>query len=205
MRILVVDDDAMLRRLLADRLRRSIAGATVHEADDGCAALTLAGSERPDVVLLDLCLAGEDGATLIRPILAVSPATRIIVITGMRDEQWQIRAIRAGARGLIQKYAPSDVVPVIERVMKDGHYIDPALVLRAPGEGDQPRLTPREEEVLSVFSRTGGSNKEIAKRLGKSARTVRNHLSSICKKFGVPDRTALLFVRLSCPDGLGPS
>jgi two-component system, NarL family, nitrate/nitrite response regulator NarL len=205
-RILLVDDHAVVRAGLR-MIIQSRAGMTiVGEAGNRPDALTLAGSESPDIILLDLDLGGDSGMALISDLKAAAPEARIIILTGLRDTEAHRQAVLAGAMGIVKKEKAAEVlISAIERVCAGDAWLDPSLVAgvltEMTGSGRTRKadpemekiatLTNREREVIALVGE-GIKNKEIARRLFISETTVRHHLTSIFDKLAVADRVELL-------------
>jgi DNA-binding NarL/FixJ family response regulator len=179
----------------------------VGEAADGAACLAAVAALRPDVLLLDLKLPDRDGTDVLRALADGGtdrdggPAPRVLVVTSFTDLTTTVPAIRAGASGLVYKdVSPAALADAI-RSVHAGHVVLPPDVASALASGDGgPRrlaqLTPRERDVLAEIAR-GRSNREIARSLVLSEKTVKTHVSSILTKLDVADRTqaALYAVR----------
>jgi len=200
-RILLVDDHAMFREGVKLLLQRDARLEVIGEAGDPAKALELTARERPDIVLLDIDLAGHDGLDMIESLQASSPASDIIVLTGIRDEGLQARALRSGAKGFVQKDQNGDLVlRAIQKVHEgeiwfDRSTIGAAVTRLIEGEGDEQAqplgtLTARERDITRLVGE-GLKNDAIAQRLFISEKTVRNHLTVIFDKVGVRDRLHL--------------
>jgi DNA-binding NarL/FixJ family response regulator len=192
-RVLIVDDHAVVRTGLAQLLRTTNDLELAGEAADGDAAVRLAAGLRPDVVLMDLSMPGLDGVAATARILADNPNAHVLVLTSFSDQTRILDALQAGAEGYLLKHAePETILSGIREVVAGGSPLDPkaARVLltnrRAPRQGI--RLTDREREVLRMVG-DGLPNKSIARRLGISERTVKAHLTSVYHQLGVTDRT----------------
>jgi two-component system, NarL family, nitrate/nitrite response regulator NarL len=205
-RILVVDDHAILRQGLRMLVEAEPGFAIVGEAEDGAKAVALATSAQPDIVVLDIDLGSDSGLDLIAGIQAAAPAARILILTGLRDVEAHRRAFRLGARGLVVKESASHTLMKAIRKVHDGEiWLDRATTAHLLTEMSKPaapppanpeaakiaKLSARELEVTAMLGE-GLSNKLIADRLSISETTVRHHLTSIFAKLGVPDRLALL-------------
>lgn len=205
-RILVVDDHAILRQGLRMLVEAEAGFAIVGEAEDGGRALSLAATEQPDIVVLDIDLGSDNGLDLIAGIQQAAPSSRILVLTGLRDVEAHRRAFRLGARGLVVKEAAaSTLMKAIRKVHEGEIWLDRASTAHLLSEMSKPapppavhpeaakigKLSARELEVTALLGE-GLSNKLIADRLSISETTVRHHLTSIFAKLGVPDRLALL-------------
>jgi DNA-binding NarL/FixJ family response regulator len=201
--VLIADDHPVVRQgisvLLSVHEDMSVAG----EAADGREALELAGQLRPDVLLLDLKLPALDGVAVLGELHERSPGTRALVLTSATDRALVTLALRAGAAGFLYKDVDPDALVRAIRSVHDGHTLlapEAAVLLsdRPPGRDGRglDSLTGREREVLSLLA-DGRSNREIARALGVSEKTVKTHVSSVLAKLGVADRTqaAVLAVR----------
>jgi two-component system response regulator DevR len=198
-RILVVDDHAMFREGVKLLLQREPHLQVIGEAANPEEALELAAREQPDLVLLDVDLFGHDGLEIIADLQVTAPRTDIIVLTGMRDAELQGRALRAGARGFLQKEQTGELVLRAIQKVRDGeiwfdHNTVGAAVARLISgdaeEEQQETLTPRELEITRLVGE-GLKNDAISERLFISEKTVRNHLTVIFDKVGVRDRLHL--------------
>ena len=195
-RVLVVDDHAVVREGLRSFLDLQDRIAVVGEAGDGAEAVEAAERLRPDVVLMDLVMPRLDGVSAMRQVRERVPAARVIVLTSFLDDDRLLPAIRAGAAGYLLKNAqPQELARAIRTAHAGEALIDPAVAARlvdalAAGERSDryEELTPREREVLELIGR-GFSNKRIALELGAAEKTVKNHVSNVLAKLGVADRT----------------
>lgn len=197
-RVVVVDDHAVVRAGLTQLLAAAPGIEVVGDAGDGEEAVALVASTAPDVVLMDLQMPGTDGVAATRRITAAHPRTQVLVLTSFSDGERILSAIDAGAVGYLLKDAdPAEMVQGIHAVHGGESPIHPRaareLLLartRGPGAavGEDPGLTPREREVLRLV-RSGLANKQIARRLGISERTVKAHLTAVFQRIGVADRT----------------
>ena len=186
---------------------QSRAGMTiVGEAGNRDDAVSLAASEHPNIILLDLDLGGDSGMNLITDLIAASSEARIIILTGVRDPEVHRQAVLLGAMGIVKKEKAAEVlITAIERVHLGEAWLDPSLVagvlsemtLSSKGRKIDPEaekiaaLTNREREVIALVGE-GIKSREIAGRLFISETTVRHHLTSIFDKLGVADRVELL-------------
>jgi DNA-binding NarL/FixJ family response regulator len=192
-RILIVDDHAMLRAGLEQLLGVEADLEVVGKAASGDEAVTLARELRPDVVLMDLQMPGVDGVTATREIVGEQLAD-VLVLTSYSDAERIVGALDAGALGYLLKDAePDEVLRGIRAVARGESPIDPKaarelLGARRTTSTAAADLTPREREVLALV-REGLANKQIARRLGISERTVKAHLTSTFQRIGVVDRT----------------
>jgi DNA-binding NarL/FixJ family response regulator len=193
-RVLVVDDHAVVREGLRTFLRLQEGIEVVGEAADGAEAVALVAELAPDVVLMDVVMPQLDGIEALRRIRTQRPKTRVIVLTSFGDEDKLLPAVRAGAAGYLLKSAPpSEITRAIRAAHEGDAVIDPKAAGRLldalAGAGPPPQvLTPRERDVLTLLSR-GLSNKRIALELGLREKTVKVHVTHILAKLGVSDRT----------------
>jgi DNA-binding NarL/FixJ family response regulator len=185
--VLLVDDHPVVRRGLRALLEVQDGIVVAGEAGDGPAAVSLATSLRPDIVLLDLRLPGVDGAALIEPLRAAGP--RVLVLTSATEPSVAVRAARAGAAGVLYKDIDPDALVRAIRAVRDGHVLLAPEAVGSLLRGSRAEaLTPRESEVLARIAE-GRSNREIARLLRLSEKTVKAHVSSVLAKLGVQDRT----------------
>jgi DNA-binding NarL/FixJ family response regulator len=196
-RVLLVDDHAVVRRGLRGFLGLLDDIEIVGEAEDGSEAIRLAAESRPDVILMDLVMPCCDGVGAIAEIKKRQPGVEIVALTSFIEEQRVVAALEAGATGYLLKDAGADEVAAAVRAAYRGEMrLDPAVSrllaerLRRAGPGAQPvePLTARELDVLGLVGR-GLSNKEIAADLGITERTARTHVSNILGKLGLARRT----------------
>jgi two-component system, NarL family, response regulator DesR len=186
-RVLVAEDQAMVRGALAALLRLQKDIEVVGEAGRGDEVVAAAVAARPDVVLLDIELPGVDGLTAAAALREALPASRVVMLTTFGRIGYLRRAIDAGAVGFLLKDAPAtELATAIRRVMAGERVVDPGLALTALSEGESP-LTTREREVLAAAI-DGATIKDIAARLFLTEGTVRNHLSVAIQKVGGRNR-----------------
>ncbi len=208
-RVLIVDDHAMVRRGMRDFLDLHDDLEVVGEAADGEAALTATVELRPDVVVMDLLMPGMDGIAATTEIKARHPAVEVVAITSFIEEDRITAVIEAGASGVLLKDAEADDLAAAIRSARNGDvYFDPAVAgivarrmrtggarasAEARAEAALGQLTARERDVLGCLAR-GLSNRAIADDLGMAERTARTHVSNILSKLGLTSRTqAALF------------
>jgi DNA-binding NarL/FixJ family response regulator len=210
-RVLIVDDHAVVREGLRTFLGLQDGIEVVGEAADGEQAVERAAEYKPDVILMDLVMPKLDGVGAMRELRARAPNSRVIVLTSFLDDDRLMPAIQAGAAGYLLK----DVEPVeLARAITAAHngeaILDPTVAARVvqsiadgatPALPDQERLTRREYEVLTLIVH-GRSNKRIAYELGIAEKTVKTHVGHLLAKLGVTDRTqaALLAVQQGLVD-----
>ena len=201
--VLIVDDHPVVREGLRSFLQLQEDMEVVGEAADGMEALQKVGELVPDVVLIDLVMPRMDGITTIRQIGAISPSSRILVLTSFSEDEKVFPAIKAGAHGYLMKdIKPTELAKSIRSVYRGEPSLHPEIARRLMdqlSEGEESaedRLTARETEVLGLIAK-GYSNKEIAAALQVSEKTVKTHVSNILQKLHLSDRTqaALYAVR----------
>jgi NarL family two-component system response regulator LiaR len=211
-RVLIVDDHAVVREGLRSFLELQPGIEIAGEAGGGEQAITLAAELQPDVVLMDLVMPGIGGVEAMRSLREIVPEARVIVLTSFLDDARLLPAIQAGAAGyLLKNVAPADLTAAIGAAHRGEAIIDPVVAARlldrlaeggsaeawrAPDAAFHGRLTRREQEVLALIV-GGRSNKRIARELEISERTVKAHVGHVLAKLGVNDRTqaALVAVR----------
>jgi DNA-binding NarL/FixJ family response regulator len=197
-RVLLVDDHAVVREGLRNFLALQDGLEIVGEASDGNEAIEQAQRLEPDVILMDLVMPGLDGIGAMRQLRARSSASRVIVLTSFLEDERVLPAIQAGAAGyLLKNVAPAELARAIRAAHAGEAIIDPTAAARlvrviaddARSRIEQPeRLTRRERDVLELIAR-GQSNKRIAFELGISEKTVKTHVGHLLAKLGVTDRT----------------
>ncbi|MBL7163884.1 MAG: response regulator transcription factor [Anaerolineales bacterium] len=199
MKVIICDDQAIIRDGLELLLKLEKDIQVVGLAQDGAEAVELAERESPDLVLMDLKMPGMNGVEATRRIRTHYPDIKVLVLTTYDDDEWVFDAIRAGASGYLLKDTPREsVVEAIRGTVDGKSFVDPAvtgkLLDQVASKQDQPtslitdKLTVREADVLCLIAR-GLSNTEIAEKLHLSEGTVRNHVSAIFSKLDVSDRT----------------
>jgi DNA-binding NarL/FixJ family response regulator len=193
-RVVLVDDHAMVRRGLEQLLEGTDGIEVVGTAGDGAEAIAVVRETTPDVVLMDLQMPDIDGVSATSRIVASGSTSQVVVLTSFSDSERIVAALDAGAVGYLLKDAePEDVLDGIRAAARGESPLHPRaarqlLTARASKRGAPVELTPRETEVLSLV-RQGLANKQIARRLGISERTVKAHLTSTFQRIGVADRT----------------
>jgi NarL family two-component system response regulator LiaR len=203
-RVMLVDDHAVVREGLRTFLELQDGMEVVGEAEDGRQAVAEAERLTPDVILMDLVMPVLDGVGAMRELRQKLPHVRVIVLTSFAEDDRLLPAIQAGAAGYLMKNVqPKELARAIRAAHNGEALLDPAVAARLveaiaqpPGEEPRDELTPREHEVLELIGQ-GLSNKRIALELGVSEKTVKTHVGHVLAKLGVTDRTqaALLAVR----------
>jgi DNA-binding NarL/FixJ family response regulator len=204
-RVLIADDHPVVRQGLRTFLGIQDDIEVVGEAEDGASAVTLAESLEPDIVLMDLKMPGADGLAALTELRARGVKARVLVLTSVTERGHVLPAVQAGAAGYLYKDVDPQALVQAIRAVNDGHVLfapDAAEAMLRDGaaEHDDDRglaaLTEREREVLVHIAR-GRSNREIARALVVSEKTVKTHVSNLLMKLGVQDRTqaALYAVR----------
>jgi DNA-binding NarL/FixJ family response regulator len=202
--VLIVDDHPVVRRGIRVLLEVQDGIEVAGEAGDGATALALDAEHAPDVILLDLKLPGMDGIAVLGELRARESAARVLVLTSATEPASASLAVRSGAAGVLYKDVDPDALVRAIRSVHDGHLLlapeAAGTLVRSTGTwgavAGLDALTGREREVLAELTK-GRSNREIARALGVSEKTVKAHVSSVLAKLGVQDRTqaALLAVR----------
>lgn len=196
-RILVVDDESVVREGVVAILSLQTDLEVVGEAQDGIQAVQMAKKTKPDVVLLDLVMPKQDGLATIPKLKEILPETKILVLTSFAESDRVYQAIKSGALGFLLKDATRvQLLQAIRDVSKGQASIQPSIALKVIYEIDHPSellytadpLTPRELETLRLIAR-GLSNQEIAAELVVHQRTVAKYVSSILDKLQLANRT----------------
>ncbi|WP_299536733.1 response regulator transcription factor [uncultured Streptomyces sp.] len=208
-RVLLVDDHQVVRRGLRTFLEVQDDIEVVGEAADGAEGVARAQELAPDVVLMDIKMPGTDGIEALRRLRELDNPARILVVTSFTEQRTVVPALRAGASGYVYKDVDPDALAGAIRSVHAGHVLLQPEVAGAllaqdetgPGTGRGTTLTEREREVLGLIA-DGRSNREIARSLTLSEKTVKTHVSNILMKLDVADRTqaALWAVRNGMAD-----
>jgi two-component system response regulator DesR len=186
-RVLLAEDQAMVRGALAALLALEPDIEVVAEVGRGDEVVPRALVARPDVALLDIEMPGLDGLAATSRLRTALPSCRVAILTTFGRPGYLRRAMEAGASGFLLKDAPaSELADAIRRVARGQRVVDPALALAALSEGANP-LSEREREALALAA-TSGTIADIAATLGLSEGTVRNHLSAAIQKVGARNR-----------------
>ena len=216
-RVMLVDDDDLMRAGLRAVLSSDEALEVVGEADDGRAAVEQARALRPDVVLMDVRMRDLDGISATREVLETSPEVKVVILTTFEQDDYIFGALNAGASGfLLKRTAPEDLLAAIHTVAAGDSLLSPSVtrtvidrMARQPTPQIGPNrlldhLTPREREVLELVAR-GLSNGEIASELVIEESTVKTHVKRILMKLHLRDRIqAVIFAYESGVTRPGP-
>ena len=198
--VLIADDHAMMRQGLKQILELENDITVIAQASNGSEAVKLAREKKPDIVLMDINMPGTNGIQAIKELKLEKNPTKIIVLTIHEDREYLFKTIQMGAEGYVLKDAePSVLIDAIRKVYSGQSYIQSNMTkelvkefnrvtLHEKDKNDENNLTSREIEVLELIAE-GMINKEIAKVLYISEKTVKNHVSNIFKKLNVSDRT----------------
>jgi two-component system nitrate/nitrite response regulator NarL len=205
-RIMILDDHALVRAGLRMLIESRPGFCVVGEAADCSTALVVAAREQPEVILFDLILGDRDRTDFLPELLATVPQARALVLTGTHSPELHRQAIRLGAKGLVLKEKTTDVLlQAIEKVHAGEIWLESSMITdlldelspnnkdkhKDPEEAKMATLSPREREVIALIGE-GLRNKQIARRLFISDTTVRHHLTSIFSKLDVSERLELV-------------
>ena len=208
MRVLIVDDDALVRAGLRIILSSAEDLEVVGEADDGARAAAAVREHRPDVVLMDIRMAEMDGITATAALRRLDPPPQVIVLTTFHADEQVLNALRAGASGfLVKDTPPAEIINAVRVVASGDAIISPSVtrtLLAHFGDGRSSerhraaarrlaRLTDREREVAAAIG-TGASNAEVAASLYMSEATVKAHVSRLFSKLDVASRVQIAIV-----------
>lgn len=194
-RLLLVDDQPLLRRGMRALLKSDGELEVVGEAGDGKAAIAQVEALQPDVVLMDIRMPVMDGVAATRA-LCQHTATKVLILTTFDDQEYVVQALHYGASGYLLKDTPFEELTQAIRLVHKGYtQLSPGLASKLVAQMSPPTappdlsdLTPREQEILQWIAR-GASNREIAQTLYISEKTVRNHVTNILSRLGLRDRT----------------
>jgi DNA-binding NarL/FixJ family response regulator len=205
-RVLIVDDDDLMRAGLRGVLSSDEAIELVGEASDGSQAAYRTRLTKPDVVLMDVRMPDLDGISATRELLAAFPEVKVVILTTFEQDDYIFGALNAGASGfLLKRTRPEELIAAIHTIASGDSLLSPSVTSRvieqmagqpAPDAASDPRLgelTPRETEVLTLVAR-GLSNAEIAAELVIEESTVKTHLKRVLAKAGVRDRVQLVIL-----------
>jgi DNA-binding NarL/FixJ family response regulator len=205
-RVLVVDDDKLMRAGLRAVFSSDDEIEVVGEAGDGRAAIDSAKRLTPDVILMDVRMPEMDGITATREVLQAAPETRVVIVTTFEEDDYVFGALAAGASGfLLKRTGPEELIEAIKTVAGGDALLSPSVtrrvierMAREPGLGEPnedrlEELTDREREVLELIAR-GYTNAEIGEQLVIEESTVKTHVKRVLMKLGLRDRVqAVIF------------
>ncbi|MER5932190.1 response regulator transcription factor [Streptomyces sp. NPDC002054] len=194
--VLLVDDHQVVRRGLRTFLEIQEDIEVVGEAADGEAGVARAEELRPDVILMDIKMPGLDGIDALKRLRELDNPARVLIVTSFTEQRTVVPALRAGAAGYVYKDIDPDALAAAIRSVRAGHVLlQPEVAVALLTPDDQPpaptrgsTLTEREREVLALIA-DGRSNREIARALVLSEKTVKTHVSNILMKLDLADRT----------------
>lgn len=200
LRILLADDHAVVRRGVKQIIAEAFAQATFGEAQNVHELLKLIGSERWDIVVLDLNMPGGNGLEALKQIKQLHPQLPVLILTMFPEDQYAMRTIRAGAAGYLNKEsAPEELVQAIRKILRGGEYISAAvadeLVLYTRHEDDQPlhkHLSDREYQVLCLIA-SGKEVKEISNEMSLSPKTVSTYRARLLVKMNMKTNAELTY------------
>jgi two-component system nitrate/nitrite response regulator NarL len=204
-RVLLIDDHAVVRAGLRMLIESRPGIEVVGEADNYLDAVAVTAREQPDIILLDLVMGGESGLDYLPKLVSVAEQARVLILTGVRDPKVHQRAVQLGAMGVVLKgEAPEVLIKAIEKVHAGEAWLDRTsmanILAEISGSGKQQysaesahieTLTKREREIITLVAQ-GLKSKQIAERLRISDITVRHHLTSIYAKLRAADRFELI-------------
>ncbi len=209
-RMMLVDDDEIVRRGLALILSSDARLELVGEAHDGDVAVRRAVHQRPDVVLMDVRMPTMDGIAATRELIARVPSAKVVILTTFEEDEYVVGALRAGASGfLLKRSSPEELLRAIYTVAAGDALLSPSVtrrvidrlveqpVLRPANDPRLDELTPREREVLLLVAH-GLSNREIVGALSVEETTVKSHVRRVLMKLGVRDRVHAVILAYEC-------
>ena len=198
-RVLLVDDHAVVRQGLKQVLAESLPDATFGDASNADEALRMVRTANWDIVVLDISLPGKSGIEALKELRAAHPRLPVLVLSMHPEEQFAVRALKAGAAGYVTKRtAARDVVAAVKKVLSGGRYVSPSLAERLAaqtqaGSVDTPHetLSDREYQVFRLLA-MGKTVKQIGKELDLSPQTVSTHRTHILEKMGMQSNAELI-------------
>ena len=198
-RVLLVDDHAVVRQGLKQVLAESLPDATFGDASNADEALRMVRTANWDIVVLDISLPGKSGIEALKELRAAHPRLPVLVLSMHPEEQFAVRALKAGAAGYVTKRtAARDVVAAVRKVLSGGRYVSPSLAERLAaqtqaGSVDTPHetLSDREYQVFRLLA-MGKTVKQIGKELDLSPQTVSTHRTHILEKMGMQSNAELI-------------
>jgi DNA-binding NarL/FixJ family response regulator len=196
--LFIIDDHPVLREGIRMLVESTGEARVVGSSATASGALAPLRQLLPEVVLLDLDLGAEDGLAWLPRLIEAAPGAKVLILTALRDRTRDEEALRAGARGLLLKDAPPEVLlGAIRSVAAGALWFDPAALAARGGspavavDAQLGELTDREREVVALVAE-GLRNEEVGRRLGISEKTVRNHLTGVFQKLGISGRMELV-------------
>ncbi|MGA7802708.1 MAG: response regulator transcription factor [Gammaproteobacteria bacterium] len=203
-RILIVDDHAIVREGLKFLLQAQLGSASIGEAQSGEEAIALLHDREWDVVLLDVSLPGRSGIDVLHKIKSAGLSTPVLILSMHPEEQYALRAIRAGAAGYMTKEsAPMELVEAVRKVVRGGRYISASLAERLAQELEKPaaglpheRLSDREFDVLRMIA-SGMTVSQIAERVCLSVKTISTYRTRLLVKMGMKNNAELTHYALN--------
>ncbi|MGQ9673933.1 MAG: response regulator [Candidatus Aminicenantales bacterium] len=198
-RVLIADDHTLVRKGLRQLLLQSRAVGVVDEAKDGKETIAKVCANPYDVVLLDISFPGRSGIEVLKQVKALRPKLPVLILSMHPEEQYAVRALRAGAAGYLTKEsAPDELVEAIQKLARGGKYITASLADRlaeevgeARAEGmPHERLSDREYQVMCMIA-SGKAVKEIGRELNLSVKTISTHRARILQKMGMKNNAQL--------------
>ncbi|MBI3299268.1 MAG: response regulator transcription factor [Elusimicrobia bacterium] len=199
LKVMLCDDEMLFRDILKDRLKSERDITVIGEANSGVEALRLVKELKPDVVLMDISMAGGSGIEATRQITKAVPGTKVLMLSSYTDESHVMEAVQAGAYGYISKKLPTqELVRALRAFAEQGTLLPSPLmqrmvsrlnsVNRVSASSPLGDLTQTQMKVLALLGE-GKANKEIAEELGCNVKTIKNHLNVLFQKFDVKNRT----------------
>ena len=193
---LIADDHEVVREGLRLSLSRAPHIRVVGEATDGASAVALAERQRPNVVIMDIRMPGQDGLEAAKEIAEKLPDTNVLLFTAYDERSLLTRGLEAGAKGYLLKESPNQtLVRAIEKVPEGDGYIDPALMPAFLSRDREDILTARERQILKLLA-DGMSNADVAAKLFISQETVKSHVRHILAKLEADTRTHAVAIAL---------
>jgi two-component system, NarL family, invasion response regulator UvrY len=198
MKVLVVDDHAIVRRGMISLLREHFKDVGIVEAEDSRQGFAVVLETALDLAIVDISMPGRSGLDLIRDIKGEKPDLPVLVVSAHPEKDYAVRALKLGAAGYVSKQSASDVlVSAVKRVLSGGRYVSPALAELLAGslsggavEGSHESLSNRELQVLKLIA-SGRTLKEIGAELALSEKTVATYRARISEKMGLPTNVDL--------------
>ena len=195
-KVLIVDDHAILRMGLASLLNAKNDIEVIGDASSGRTGIQKALKLKPDVVIMDLMMPGMDGTETTSQLLAKDPASKVLILTTFGTSDGIAHALAAGAKGAIMKNCDfGELVTAIKKVARGEEYLSPDIRRIISNDPPVASLSPRQAEVLQSIVR-GLTNPDIAKQLGISVDMVKEHTESLFQKLGATNRTEAVAIAL---------